>query len=458
MISKRKQTLLLFMVAVATFVDGLDGSIVSIILPSISTDFCVDASTVSWISTVYFLLVAGFMFIFGKLSDIGHIKKVFVSGLVIFTVGSLFCGLSVNFTILIVSRSIQAIGASMLASSALMLCTIHLPMKILSFAVSVVVLGSASGFAAGPAIGGVLASMQSWHWTFIINVPIGIALTFIALYTIPRDKVSSEKFDVGGALLLLIFLTSGLYVLQTIPFNKIDASTAAIMIFSVLTFIWFIIHCKRKPEPIVDLSLFNCINLNAAIIVCLLMNACYMGLQYIVPFYSEKMFGFSPIISGLYLSIPAVITLPLCIFVGKISDKLNERRLFAFIGCVVMLIEMILMFTVKENSERWPFVSTLILMGIQFGIAGGPVGARIIYNTPEKLRNIGSAITSFVAYFGSAFGIAVFSGAFRFGAGSSARFQELTVPNFMNGLYSAIFIGIIISLISLLLASIRDKD
>ncbi|MCQ2086090.1 MAG: MFS transporter [archaeon] len=456
--SEKKKTLLLLMVAVATFVDGLDGSIVSIILPSISTDFGVDTSTVSWISTVYFLLVAGFMFIFGKLSDMGHIKKVFVSGLIIFTTGSLFCGLSLNFTMLIISRSIQAIGASMLASSALMLCVIHLPMKILNFAVSVVVLGSASGFAAGPAIGGVLTSMQSWHWTFIINVPIGIILTFIALYTIPKDKASNEKFDIVGAILLLISLTLGLYVLQTIPSNTISTSIAVITISSLLTFVWFIIHCKRTTEPIINLDLFNCINLNAAIIVCLLMNACYMGMQYIIPFYSEKMFGFNPIISGLYLSIPAVITLPMCIFVGKISDKLNERRLFTFIGCVVMLMEMILMLTVKENSERWPLVIALILMGIQFGIAGGPVGARIIYNTPEKLRNTGSAITSFVAYFGSAFGIAVFSGAFKFGAGSIVGFQELTIPNFMNGLYSSMFIGIIISFISLLLTSIKDKD
>ncbi|MEA5037117.1 MAG: MFS transporter [Methanocorpusculum sp.] len=198
-----RQKLLLIAVGIAVFMDALDGSVVNIALPVIAAEFGTDAGTISWVSAAYLVTVAGLILIFGKFADRGYVKIFFIIGFILFTAGSIACGLSADLTLLIISRVIQGAGAAMLAAAAPMLCVKFLPASMLGVSMGVLTAASSVGFAVGPAIGGVITHFLSWHWIFFINIPIGIFAVLFALRIIPRATVPvHERVDLTGALSL----------------------------------------------------------------------------------------------------------------------------------------------------------------------------------------------------------------------------------------------------------------
>ena len=136
MVTDRKDQLVLYVVmAMAFFLDGLDGTIVTVALPEIGKSFAMSTSDSSWVVTVYFMMMAGLILVFGKIADKGAIKKVLVGGFIIFALGSLLCALSYNSTFLLISRAIQGIGSAMLASTGIMLAVKFFPPKMMIFAI-----------------------------------------------------------------------------------------------------------------------------------------------------------------------------------------------------------------------------------------------------------------------------------------------------------------------------------
>ena len=191
----RRQWLLLVVIALALFLDGLDGTIVNVVLPDIAADMNIGLGTTSWVVTVYFLVMAGLILVIGKIADSGAIKRLFVSGLLIFALSSLACGLSFSLEVLLVFRAVQGVGAAMMATTAFMVCVKFLPRRMTAFALSVSILGTSLGAAVGPTLGSVLAEMMSWHLVFFINVPIGIVAAAIAV----RTRDSSPPDSTSGA-------------------------------------------------------------------------------------------------------------------------------------------------------------------------------------------------------------------------------------------------------------------
>ena len=171
--SRGKQWLLLSVVALALFVDGLDGTIVNVVIPEIGGSFGVDTGTASWVITVYYLMMAGPILIFGKIADSGAIWRLFVIGMLLFAFSSLACALSQSLSVLLVFRAAQGVGAALLATTAFMLCVKYLPKKMATFAFSVGILGTSLESAIGPAAGGFLEHVASWHMAFPINDPSG---------------------------------------------------------------------------------------------------------------------------------------------------------------------------------------------------------------------------------------------------------------------------------------------
>ncbi|MDP3564225.1 MAG: MFS transporter, partial [Methanoregula sp.] len=160
--------LLILSISLAAFMSALDGTIVNIALPTISSVFEISTSTVSWVSTIYLLVMAGCVLIFGKLSDGIGFKKVFLSGFVIFTLGSFSCALLPDllssFPVLVISRAFQAIGGAMITAIAPAMVTAYIPMQQKGKAMGIIMTVAALGTAIGPTIGGVLTQFLSWHW------------------------------------------------------------------------------------------------------------------------------------------------------------------------------------------------------------------------------------------------------------------------------------------------------
>lgn len=158
--------LLLLCVAFASFMDALDSSIVNIILPVLAEEFHIDAGSTAWVTLTYLLTVAGLILIFGKLADSARLKKIFLFGFLIFIIGSAGCGFAPSFAFLLGSRVIQGIGAAMIIACAPLICVKFLPENMLGLSFAVLTAAGSVGFAAGPAVGGLITELISWHWVF----------------------------------------------------------------------------------------------------------------------------------------------------------------------------------------------------------------------------------------------------------------------------------------------------
>ncbi len=455
----RGSALILATIVLGMFLDGLDGTIVNVALPEIASDFQIDSSTSSWIVTIYFLVLAGLVLVFGKLCDSGAIKKIVLAGFAIFTFGSLACGLSFNIGVLLAFRAIQGIGASMLAASCIMLSVKFLPPGKVGFGLALGLLGSSIGAAVGPALGGVLAATISWHWIFFINLPIGIIALFIARKGIPADTgFDRSAFDYKGSAILFLALVCGLYTLESFPSHGVTTVTVVALILFVILFAAFLIYERRISYPVLKLHLFKSRRFDALCISFLLVNACYMGCLYLLPFYMRVELGYDTIMCGLFLLIMALVTLVFCLKSSKMAETRGNRPL-VLAGCVVLVIAMIVLSSINAGLSIWFLVLGLALMGLVWGICGGPIGARLIDNVPPEDKGSGSSLLSFFIYFGNAVGTALFSGLFGFGSNASGQpIADLDPAIFMNGFSFAMTVGVVLAVIALITAWVVNEN
>ena len=383
---RRGQILLLSVAAVALFLDGLDGTIVNVVLPDMAGDFGTDTSATSWVVTAYYVMMAGLILIFGKVCDAGALKRVFTLGLMVFAVGSLACGLSGTLSVMLVSRVVQGIGAAMLASSAFMVGIRYLPKSMSGFVLSVSVLGIAVGSAAGPLLGAVLAEFSSWHMVFLINVPIAAVAAVVAVRVVPSDTgFSGRGFDNKGAIV----------------------------------------------------------------------NMCYLGCLYLLPYYMSTVMDLDSLGIGLYLAIPAVATLLLCVWVGRTADRIGNRP-FTIAASALMVASMVA-YVFADADHVMPLIAGLVLMGVMWGLGGGTISNRMLDNMPDEDRPAGASMSSFLIYLGCAAGTAMFAGLFGFGSGSSGTaIGDLDAATFLDGFALACIAGAILSAIGLMLSVSKD--
>ena len=191
--------------------------------------FDTDTGTIGWVVITYLLMMAGLLIVFGKLAGRGYAKKLFLLGFVIFTLGSAACGLAPALDILLAARLLQGTGAAMIAAVAPLLCIRYLPKDMLGTALGVIAATASIGFAAGPAIGGLLTEYLSWHWIFLVNIPIGIIGILFAERVIPRDEPekSTASFDYPGAVTLFGALAFGTFVLEEVAARGVNGPAGA---------------------------------------------------------------------------------------------------------------------------------------------------------------------------------------------------------------------------------------
>lgn len=449
----RSHLLLLSTIALGMFLDGLDGTIVNVALPDIADSFNMGPSMSSWIVTIYFLVLAGLVLIFGKLCDSGAIKKIAISGFVVFSLASLACGLSYDIAALLAFRAVQGVGASMLAASSIMLGVKFLPSNMTSFGLGVGLLGSSVGAALGPALGGVLAEMLSWHWIFFINVPIGLVAAVIARKALPVDTgFDRSAFDYRGSVLLFLSLVFGLYALESFPSHGVTTTAVGSVILFVILFSAFLFYERRQTVQVLRLRLFRSRRFLAVTLSFLILNACYMGCLYLLPYYMRVELGFDTISCGLMLLVAAVVTLILCLKVGKKADLIGNRP-FVIAGCAVMVVALIVFVLMDAQVPLWVMVVGLALLGTVWGVAGGPIGSRLIDNVPKDEKGSGSSVLSFFIYFGSALGTALFAGLFGFGSSSAGQsMADLDPAVFMDGFTFAMAVAVVLAVIGLISA------
>lgn len=449
------QRLLLVVIAIGMFLDGLDGSIVTIILPQISASFGTDTGTISWVIITYLLMLAGFILIIGKTAERGYIKSIFLLGLCIFALGSALCGFSGELAVLLGSRIIQGIGAAMIAATATLLCVTYLPKEMLGMALGTISMSVSIGVAAGPAIGGFIAQYLSWHWAFLINVPVCIIIVILAWFVIPPDhKPENQTFDLPGAFLLFGFMASGVYVLERIPHlgiadMQIIISTGICMAALIL----FLLREHWCEQPLLHLRIFLTWEFTETFMAFLLFGCVYMGVLYLLPFFLEAGMAYDPVISGLCLLIPPVLTALIGIPFGSWSDRIG-RRPFAIAGSLCIIAVTGTFMLIQPETGVIPLLFGLLSMGLFWGCAGGPVASRVVETAPAGEEGTGSSLMVTAVYLGSVIGTALFATFFTVGTATHGdiAFSDLTPGIFMQGFHTSMAVGFILSVIALVLS------
>jgi EmrB/QacA subfamily drug resistance transporter len=413
----KEHRLLLITVGIAVFMSSLDVTIVNISLPTIANAFSVNTATVSWVVMAYLLMMCSFLPAFGRLGDIRGYRLVFTAGYAVFVAGSLLCGISNSIWMLIGSRILQGIGASMLAAlcSAVVMVTIAPASR--GKALGFVAIFASLGIALGPAIGGFLTTYLSWHWVFFINVPVGIAGFFIALRTIPGVNLEAPKkrFDPFGAFLIFFFLLSMLYVLnQGNVIGSISPAALGIGGASIVCFIVFIWWERNIPYRLFDLGLFRDRNFLCPNIAALIIMLVFTGALFLFPFYFEMVRGLSTVMTGLVLTIPSAAIFVAGPLMGGMTDRIGSK-----IPCMVsslMLGTGCFLFTLAgATGGEGVLLLALLLMG--FGV-GGFVPSNSVQIMSQAQRDESGAVSSMmmtIRNMGSVMGVAIFESLFTYG-------------------------------------------
>jgi EmrB/QacA subfamily drug resistance transporter len=446
-------------VAFGLFMIMLDNTVVNVALKSIQVDLHMSTASLEWIVNAYFLTFAVLMISGGKLADLLGRRRVFIAGLVVFTLSSLACGLASSGGMLIAFRAVQGVGSAMMNPATLSIITATFPPKQRGTAMGIWVGVSASALALGPITGGVFSEYLHWSWIFFINVPIGVVAIVVARIVIRETKDTSH----GQHLDPLGLVTSGgaLFALTyaLIEANSKGWTSAEILgLFGsfVVILAAFVFVELRQRAPMLDLSLFKNRTFTGANTTMLLVALSMFGVFFFVSLFVQEILGYSPVRAGL-----AFLPMTLCIIffapvAGKLSDRIGSRWLMS--GGLVLVSASLMLFSVlDQHSNFWNLFPALLVGGLGMAMAMTPTASAAMGSVPVEKAGVGSGVLNSMRQIGGSLGVAVMGAIL--GTYVSVQPRNPLYPSqFSNGFSSALHVAAGIAFVAAIIAFVLVRQ
>jgi len=407
-ISNKNRWFILLIVVMLTFMATLDGSIVNVALPVMAKSLNVSSAGIQLVVTSYLIIISATILVFGRLGDIVGKTKVFKFGIALFTLGSLFCGITHSLPLLILSRVIQAIGAAGAMANSQGIIAEVFPANERGKALGITGTFVALGSLVGPPLGGFIVDGMSWEYIFLINVPIGIITLFYSFKILPKGhKAARGKLDGLGALLFMfaivpLFVALGLG--QEVGFT--EPIILVSFLIAIISFITFIMVEKKRESPLLQLEIFENKLFSLSIFCGFISFVAIFCSMIIQPFYLQEVMKFSPASTGLLLMTFPLILAVVAPLSGHLSDKIGSEIL-TFIGLMLTSTGLLLMSTLNEHSSIISMVLFIGTMSIGNGLFQSPNNSLVMSTVPKDKLGIAGSINALVRNLGMICGIAL---------------------------------------------------
>ncbi|MGO1515877.1 MAG: DHA2 family efflux MFS transporter permease subunit [Arthrobacter sp.] len=454
----------LWALVIGFFMILVDSTIVATAMPAIMRGLDTGINGVIWVNSSYLLAFAVPLLVAGRLGDRFGPKNLYLIGLALFTLSSLWCGLSPSIGMLIAARVAQGLGAALLTPQTMTFITRMFPAERRGAPMGV--WGAVAGVAtlAGPILGGVLVDTLSWEWIFFVNVPVGALAIWRVWLKVPQLPRHSRNFDLFGvalsaiAMFLIVF---GIQEANTYDWGTIigPITVWGLIIAGLVVLAGFIVWQRfNRREPLVPLGLFRNVNFSLANVAITAMGLAIIALNFPIILYLQSVRGLSPTLSALMIAPMAIVSGVLAPFAGKLTNRIDPKLLavpgFLLFGGGIVVYGLILSPDIPfwvlllppvvmgiGSAGIWPSVSLTATRDLGQATAGAGSG---VYNTTRQVGSVlGSALIAFLMEARiSAESSAVLAGTDRAGDGSSATpagaaaTMGQAVPDFLHGAFS----------------------
>jgi EmrB/QacA subfamily drug resistance transporter len=396
----------------------LDITVVNVALPTFqyvftSADDQLAYSTVAWTVTGYTLALATVIPLTGWAADRFGTKRLYLAAIGLFTLGSALCATASSIEMLIGFRVLQGLGGGMLMPLGMTIMTKAAGPHRMGRLMAILGIPMLLGPILGPIIGGWLIQHASWHWIFLINLPLGIAAVVYAWIVLEKDSPQpSESFDFLGMALMSPGLALFLYGVSSIPGAADGAYSYTrvwlTMVIGIVLVVAFVFHTFRPEHPLLDLHLFKNRNLTVSIITMFLFAAAFFGGLLLVPTYFQQVRGESTLMAGLLVApqgIGAMLTMPIA---GTLSDRLPVGRIVP-VGLMGIVIGMFGLTQVTDQTPYWLLIVELVVMGFGMGGTMMPLFTSALKTLKAHEVARGSTLLNIIQQIASSVGVAVIS-------------------------------------------------
>ncbi|WP_206051838.1 DHA2 family efflux MFS transporter permease subunit [Nocardioides ferulae] len=409
----RRTLVIAGVVVLGAIMSILDITVVSVALQTFQREFDATSAQVAWTMTGYTLALATVIPLTGWAADRFGTKRLYLLAVLLFTLGSVLCAVATSLPMLVAFRVVQGLGGGMLMPLGMTILTRAAGPERVGRVMAVLGIPMLLGPIFGPIVGGALIDYASWHWIFLINLPIGAGALVYAAKVLPPDHVEpSETFDWLGMLLLSPGLAAFLYGVSMVPETGTIADTEVLApaiagLVLVAAFVPWALN-RKNLHPLVDVRLFENRNLTAAVLAMSFFAIAFFGASVLFPLYFQQVRGEDALGAGLVLApqgLGAMMTMPVA---GVLADRIGPGKV-VLTGVSVVAIGMGLFSQLDATTSYWYLLGALFVMGLGMGGTMMPIMSAALATLREHTIARGSTLMNIVQQVAASIGTAVFT-------------------------------------------------
>jgi EmrB/QacA subfamily drug resistance transporter len=402
---RKDRKYILIITSISSFTTPFMGSAINLALPSIGKEFSLNAVLLGWIATSFLLATAALLLPAGRLADIYGRTKLFKLGIGIYTIASLFCGISYSGEVLILSRILQGIGAAMLFGTSTAILVSFFPPAERGKVLGINTAAVYTGLSSGPFLGGIITQHFGWRYIYFINALLGLISLIFAIWKLKYEwaEAKGEKFDITGSIAYGVTLVIIMYGFSILP----KMYGTYLIILGVIGFYIFSKFELKVSNPVFNMSLFTTNKAFAFSNLAALINySATFAVGFLLSFYLQYIKGFNPQTAGIILVSQPVMMAVFSPISGKISDK-TEPRIVATAGMIITTMGLFILIFLKADTSLVFIITSLVFLGFGFALFSSPNTNAVLSSADKKFLGVAASTLSTMRLTGQMFSMGI---------------------------------------------------